>query len=77
MKRRIEIEAVGLPEDSELRGDSVITAGAVVGHGLVLRELGDGAFIVHKFDGARARLVGTFHNPGDALAALDELDLTG
>ena len=77
MERRIEIEAIGLAEDNELRGDSVITAGAVLGDGLVLRGLGNGALIVHKFDGARARLVGEFDNPGDALAALDELDLAG
>jgi len=47
---------------------------AVVGDGIVLNDLRDGAMVLHTVHAGRATRIGRFQAAGDALRALDHLD---
>jgi hypothetical protein len=60
-------------EERELTVDSLSVRDAVIGDGLMLTET-DSRYVIHSVAQGRAELVGSYTSPGEALAALDELD---
>ena len=71
---QIPLAAVpAVSEERELTVDSLSVRDAVIGDGLMLTETGS-QYVIHSVAMGRAELVGSYRSPGDALAALDELD---
>ena len=61
-------------EERELTVDSLNVRDAVIGDGLMLSQRKN-QLQLHAVGQGRAELIGTYESPGDALAALDALDL--